>query len=251
MRNRQVQGAIVLSGLAATATYAAGPLDKVTSDAAFNTAFGRAALTANTTGYRNTGVAGDHNTIRIGATTSVPGDSANNVITATYIAGIVGNGGSGGSAVYVDAYGHLFTDNSSERFKTGVARMPDLSERLAQLRPVTFQYKSDPAGIVQYGLIAEEVDKVCPELVIRDEAGRIQGVRYEELAPMLLNEIQREHGTIAALVADHQADSAKPEQQSEKIRSLEGKVAEVDNLKQQLSAVIEELKARNKVFAVR
>jgi cytochrome c-type biogenesis protein CcmE len=65
------------------------------------------------------------------------------------------------------------------------------SEKLQQLRPVTFQLKTDPGGTVQYGLIAEEVAKVYPELVIRDQNGRIDGVRYEELAPMLLNEVQK------------------------------------------------------------
>jgi hypothetical protein len=79
---------------------------------------------------------------------------------------------------------------SSERFKTEVAPMGSATALLQQLRPVTFQLKTDPLGVRQYGLIAEEVDRVYPELVIRDRDGKIQGVRYEELAPMLLNEVQ-------------------------------------------------------------
>ena len=75
--------------------------------------------------------------------------------------------------------------------------MGSISEKLQRLRPVTFQLKTDPNGDVQYGLIAEEVAKVYPELVIRDAQGAIQGVRYEELAPMLLNEVQREQRTSA------------------------------------------------------
>ena len=86
--------------------------------------------------------------------------------------------------------------------------------------------------------------KVYPELVIRDENGGIDGVRYDELAPMLLNEIQKEHATVATLVAQHEADATK-------IAVLEQKVAEVDDLKQQLSAVIQELKARDNLVAQR
>jgi hypothetical protein len=81
---------------------------------------------------------------------------------------------------------------SSERYKTEIAPMGGSTEKLQQLRPVTFYLKGDPRGPVQYGLIAEEVAKVYPELVIRDDAGKIQGVRYEELAPMLLNQVQHQ-----------------------------------------------------------
>jgi hypothetical protein len=96
-----------------------------------------------------------------------------------------------GSAVYVTANGQLGVLASSERYKTGVASMGSSSEKVKELRPVTFHLKSDPKAGVQYGLIAEEVAKVYPELVIRGEKGQIEGVRYEELTPMLLNEIQR------------------------------------------------------------
>jgi hypothetical protein len=70
------------------------------------------------------------------------------------------------------------------------------------LRPVTFQYKADPKGALRYGLIAEEVAKVYPELVVRDGKGRIDGVRYDELAPMLLNELQRQKSVIEAQAAE-------------------------------------------------
>jgi Chaperone of endosialidase len=70
---------------------------------------------------------------------------------------------------------------------------------LRRLRPVSFHLKADPIGAVQYGLIAEEVAKVYPELVIRDENGRIDGVRYDELAPMLLNEVQKQAAEIRDL----------------------------------------------------
>ena len=97
-----------------------------------------------------------------------------------------------GAAVYVTSTGQLGVLASSERYKTAVTSMGSRTEKLRQLRPVTFHLKTDPKGDVQYGLIAEEVAKVYPELVIRDSAGRVEGVRYEELAPMLLNEVQRQ-----------------------------------------------------------
>jgi hypothetical protein len=71
------------------------------------------------------------------------------------------------------------------------------SDKLSQLRPVTFHLRTDPKGALQYGLIAEEVAKVYPELVIRSDNGRIDGVRYDELAPMLLNEVQQQQSTLA------------------------------------------------------
>ena len=74
--------------------------------------------------------------------------------------------------------------------------------KLGQLRPVTFHLKTEPHGALQYGLIAEEVAKVYPELVIRDNEGRIYGVRYDELAPMLLNEIQQQQTKEAARDAE-------------------------------------------------
>ena len=94
-----------------------------------------------------------------------------------------------GSAVYVTTTGRLGVLASSERYKTAIEPMGANTAKLSQLRPVTFKLKTDAEGTRQYGLIAEEVDRVYPELVIRDEAGKVQGIRYDELAPMLLNEI--------------------------------------------------------------
>jgi hypothetical protein len=95
--------------------------------------------------------------------------------------------------------------SSSERFKTAIAPMGSNTEKLGQLRPVTFKLKADATGTRQYGLIAEEVAKVYPELVIRNEAGRIDGIRYDELAPMLLNEVQKQAAEIRALKVQAQA----------------------------------------------
>src|SRR5271168_3229116 len=144
----------------------------------------------------NQGTAADNNTIQIG----VQGTQ-----TSTAIAGIFGTTVSGGMPVYVSSTGQLGVVTSSERFKTDIAPMPELSDRLQQLRPVTFTYKTDPKSVQQYGLIAEEVDKVYPELVIRDDKGKIQGVRYEELAPMLLNEIQKQNAEITQLKEQQKA----------------------------------------------
>ena len=131
----------------------------------------------------------DAGTIRIGAPSTQ---------SKAFVAGIYGTPLTG-SAVYVTSSGQLGVLGSSERFKTDIAPMPELSDKLKRLRPVTFRYKTDPQAIRQYGLIAEEVDQVYPELVIRDEAGKIQGVRYEELAPMLLNEVQQQAAEIRDL----------------------------------------------------
>ena len=95
--------------------------------------------------------------------------SANPAAT-TYIAGIT-NSQVAGAQVYVTANGQLGVLASSERYKTDVATLGSVGERLAQLRPVSFHLKTDPTGALQYGLIAEEVDRVYPELVIRDNDG--------------------------------------------------------------------------------
>ena len=179
-----------------------------------NTASGANALDKNTTGSNNiavgsqagfnlttgnnnidignVGVAGESNTIRIGI---------HGTQRATFIAGIF-NTSVSGSTVMVTPAGKLGITVSSERFKTAIAPMGSNSARLGQLRPVTFHLKTDPHGALQYGLIAEEVAKVYPELVIRGEKGRIDGVRYDELAPMLLNEVQQQQHKIDAQTAE-------------------------------------------------
>jgi hypothetical protein len=96
--------------------------------------------------------------------------------------------------------------SSSIRYKEDIQPIAGASERLLKLRPVKFRYKkADASGDkpIQYGLIAEEVAKVYPELAVRDAAtGRIDGVRYDELAPMLLNEAQRQQQLITAQAAE-------------------------------------------------
>jgi hypothetical protein len=115
--------------------------------------------------------------------------------------------------------------------------MPELSTKLRQLCPVTFHYKTDLKGVRQYGLIAEAVDKVYPELVIRDDSGKIQGVHYEELAPMLLREVQAQQATIRS--------------QPAKIDRLTRQVAELNDLKQERHAVLGRLESKQKLIAQR
>jgi hypothetical protein len=187
----------------------------------YNTALGVDALYGNGSGESNIGIgykagynitAGSNN-IDIG-TLGVAGDSAVTRIgtvgggvstqAAAYIAGdFAALSGGTIQPLYVDyKSGQIGISVSSERFKTGIEPMGASTGKLEQLRPVTFKYKSAPDGARQYGLIAEEVAKVYPELVVRDAKGQILTVRYDELAPMLLNEMNvklaKQDGEIAA-----------------------------------------------------
>ena len=171
-----------------------------------NIAVGADAGSAWTTGSNNIamgspGVAGDVNTIRIGT----PGTQAR-----TFIAGIRGAtvARRGASAVLIDATGQLGTVRSSMRYKEDVHPMGNASSPLLELRPVTFRYKlADPDGTkpIQYGLIAEEVEKVMPDLVVRNEDGSVETVAYHILPSLLLNEYQKQNRelleTRAALAA--------------------------------------------------
>jgi trimeric autotransporter adhesin len=136
--------------------------------------------------------------------------------TAEYIAGIESTKVTG-NAVYVTSKGELGVLASAERYEIKIQPMGANTEKLQQLRPVTFHLKTDPNGMVQYGLIAEQVNKVYPELVIRDQAGAIQGVRYDELAPMLLNEVQ---------------------QQKSRLREMQRQVAELKKLNDSLQVAM-------------
>src|SRR5207253_9583829 len=113
---------------------------------------------------------------------------------ATFVAGISGVAVTG-STVVVNASGKLGVATSSARFKEAIKPMDKVSEAVLALKPVTFRYKEeiDPEGIPQFGLIAEEVKKVNPDLVGRDENGKVNTVRYEAVNAMLLNEFLKEH----------------------------------------------------------
>ena len=168
-----------------------------------NTALGRDALYSNTIGSGNIAIGyqagyrlitGDHN-VDIGN----PGDAADsNTVrvgegqSTTYVAGIFGTAMVQGDPVMVSATGQLGILVSSSRYKRDIRTMGERSQGLLKLRPVTFRYKQDPRGERQYGLIAEEVARVYPELVGYGSDGKVQTVRYQELIPMLLNELQKQ-----------------------------------------------------------
>jgi len=209
-----------------------------------NTAAGQGALLSNTSGSYNIGlgenagasVTTGNDNIEIGNS----GAAADNKIIrigtpatqlSTYIAGI-SSAKVTGSAVYVTSSGQLGVLASSERYKTAIASMGPSSEKLQQLRPVTFRLKTDRQGTTQYGLIAEEVAKVYPELVIRNDAGKIEGVRYEELAPMLLNEAQQQQMTIAAQAAE--------------IKDMRQELGELNEFKRSMQAALLNLQAKDK-----
>jgi Chaperone of endosialidase len=192
-----------------------------------NTAIGGAALANNSTGALNvalgdnagSGVTTANNVIAIG--TQVAGE---NVSDTCYIGNIFNQTSSGGASVFVNSAGKLGTGTSSRRFKDDIKPMDRASEAILALKPVTFRYKKeiDPAGTSQFGLVAEEVEKVNPDLVVRDKEGRPYTVRYEAVNAMLLNEFLKEHrkneeqqATITQLKAELQATATRQQKQIE------------------------------------
>ena len=121
-----------------------------------------------------------------------PGKGESN---SCYVSSIFGQTSSGGTPVYINSAGQLGTTASSRRFKEDIKPMENASESLFALKPVTFRYKKeiDSQGIPQFGLIAEDVEKVNPDLVVRDKEGKVNTVRYEQINAMLLNEFLKEH----------------------------------------------------------
>jgi hypothetical protein len=194
-----------------------------------NVALGTSAGGALTTGdlnidIANEGVAGEANTIRIGTR----GDQ-----TRTFIAGISG-APVAGAAVKVNANGQLGVAPSSERFKAEIKPMDKASEAILALKPVTFRYKHeiDPNGIAQFGLVAEQVAKVNPDLVDRDGKGEIYTVRYEAVNAMLLNEFLKEHRNVQEL-------EATVAQQQKEIQSLTASLKKQASQIQKVSAQLE------------
>jgi hypothetical protein len=156
-----------------------------------NIAIGNQAGVNLTTGNNNIdvgalGTAGESNTIRIGKA---------NTQKVTFIQGISGAPVPNGVQVVVNPAGKLGTVVSSARYKEEIKPMEDASEALLALKPVTFRYKKelDPDAIPQFGLVAEEVERVNRDLVTRDENGKVFTVRYEAVNAMLLNEFLKEH----------------------------------------------------------
>ncbi len=165
----------------------------------------------------NIGVADESNTIRIGA---------QGTQTATFVAGISGTVIAKGDMVVVDNNGQLGTKKSSARFKEEIKPMDEASEAILALKPVTFRYKKqfDAEGVPQFGLIAEEVAKVDPDLVLRDEQGRISTVRYDEVNAMLLNEFLKEHRKVQKLEDALAAVNERLKKQEAKIDKVSDKL---------------------------
>jgi hypothetical protein len=154
----------------------------------------------------NQGVGDESQTIRVGTAQ-----------TSTFIAGIANAAVGNAATVIIDTTtGQLGIPLSSARNKQNIETMASRSEGLLKLRPVTFTYTDDTATAPHYGLIAEEVATVYPELVTRTASGDVQTVKYHELIPMLLNELQHEHQA-------HQQESAK-------VAALEAKLAALETL---------------------
>jgi trimeric autotransporter adhesin len=177
------------------------------------------------------GVSGEANTIRIG--TVVPADHLGKQ-TATYIAGIFGATLAGGAEVFVNAAGQLGTVKSSARYKHDVHDMGEASHKLMKLRPVVFRYNSDQSGTLQYGLIAEEVAKVYPELVVNGADGKPETVAYHMLPVMLLNEAQQQARELAYKDAQIQALQGQIAAQQQQIGAI---AARLDVLERQARAL--------------
>ena len=234
---------------------AMGTFALVNNNGAANTALGDSAFQTSVTGNFNTmigwhvgsGVGADgSDNIYIGATAGRPGGGAENgslrigdpgFVTGAWIAGIFGATSTGGSAVFVNATGKLGTLTSSARFKDDIKPMDKASESIFALNPVTFHYKKaiDANKTPQFGLVAEEVAKVNPDLVINDPNGKPYTVRYEAANAMLLNEFLKEHG----IVQKQQATIALQESQ---IKALIAGLREQATQIQKVSAQIEMIK---------
>ena len=210
------------TGLDNTANGYAALRSNTTGD--HNTATGAGALTFNTTGQRNTadGVSalffndtGHHNTALGQRAGSNQTTGSNNVYIGAGMSGVAGESNAcyiksifmqtsaSGIPVLIDSNNKLGTTTSSKRFKEDIKPMGNASEAILALRPVSFRYKKDidPQSIPEFGLVAEEVEKVNPALVIRDPEGRPYTVRYEQVNAMLLNEFLKEHRTVDELKA--------------------------------------------------
>ena len=205
----------------------------------FNTAIGRSALFDNTSGENNIALGylsganlttGDYN-IDIG-NLGFPGESGTIRIgstgthTRTFIAGISEATASGGAVVFVNSSGQLGTLTSSKRFKEQIKPMNKASETLFSLKPVSFRYKKeiDPASRSQFGLVAEDVERVNPDLVVHDEAGKPYTVRYEAVNAMLLNEFLKEHRTVQELRNEVAALTATVKEQAVQIQRVSAQV---------------------------
>jgi len=205
-----------------------------------NTAIGSTALFGNTTGTHNTAigeVALDFNStgnsnIALGFNAGSNVDTASNVICIGVIGADVSNScfigsifgqpvnNNTGSAVFVDGFGKLGTVLSAQRFKHDIQPMDKASEVILALKPVTFHYKNDANNTPCFGLIAEDVAEVNPDLIVRDKNGEVLSVRYDQINAMLLNEFLKEHRTVQEQKATIAELRQNFEEQQKQIQAL-------------------------------
>ena len=215
-----------------------------------NTAVGAGALSLNTIGAGNTAlshsalhddVIGGSNTVGPNAGSAVvnshdvicigsPGAEVNDSCFIGNIRGVTTDLNDA-VAVLIDSAGQLGTMSSSQRFKKDIKPMETTSDSILSLKPVTFHYKSDKSNTPQFGLIAEEVAKVNPSLVVHDKDGQIYTVRYEAVNAMLLNEFLKEHkkvqdleGTVAQQQKGMEVLTAQVREQAAQIQKVSAQV---------------------------
>jgi len=212
-----------------------------------NTATGGFALWDNTTGNNNTALGASalfnnmsgSNNIALGATAGTGVSTASNVICigipganvndSLYVANVFETSiDPDNLPVYIDFTGRLGTQSSSRRFKDDIKSMEEVSDALLSLRPVTFHYKNDVKATPQFGLIAEEVAKVNPALVVPDKEGKPHTVRYDAVNAMLLNEFLKEHKTVQELKSIVVKQEAIAAQQQRQIAALTAAVQKVN-----------------------
>jgi hypothetical protein len=221
-----------------------------------NDAFGYKALGNDTTGSQNVAV-GDlalfnnttgNNNVAMGYRAGSQSTGDNNIYIGTYITGhpgesdtcyignIIGQTSPSGIPVLINGDNQLGTTTSSKRFKEEIKPMGKSSEAILALRPVTFRYKHriDPKGISQFGLVAEDVETINPDLVVRDNEGKPYSVRYDQVNAMLLNEFLKEHSAFV--------------DEQRKVEELE---ATIDQLRKQVETVVAHVKEQDsKIQAV-
>ena len=204
-----------------------------------NTALGSGALYSNITGGANVAIGygalshfiGGSGNIALGANAGKFVTGANSVIVigapganvsgSCFIGNIFGVTPVGGATpVVIDSNGQLGTSSSSVRFKNDITMMGNASEAILSLKPVTFHYKSDQTRTAQFGLIAEEVAKVNPALVLPDKEGKPYTVRYEAVNAMLLNEFLKEHRTVEELKKELAELTATVNEQASQIQKV-------------------------------
>ncbi len=209
-----------------------------------NTAIGDQALFALTTGGVNVALGfGAGASVTNASNTICIGTGGQNVSNSCYIGNIFGVTSAGGIAVLVNSDGKLGTVVSSRRFKEEIQLMEQASETLFALKPVTFRYKEeiDPAGTSQFGLVAEDVEKVNPDLIVRDKEGKPYSVRYDQVNAMLLNEFLKEHRTVQEM----KSTLAKQEaMMAEQRKEFESKLAQQQKQIEALTAGLQKVNAQ-------